>query len=59
MDAREWTQNTVGTPKGGTERTKCETLLSDIILTVQMQFFKMGATEYRCIKENKNDYTFS
>lgn len=43
-----------GTPKGGTE-----TLLSDIILTVQMQFFKMGATEYRCINENKNDYTFS
>lgn len=58
MDAREWMQITVGTPKGGTKRTKCEPLLSDSIVTVQMQFFKMGATE-RCIKENKNDYTFS
>lgn len=55
MDGREWTQITVGTPKGGTKRTKGETLLSDIILTVQRQFFKVGVTE-RC---NKNGYTCS
>lgn len=42
-----------GSPKGRNQnKTKCETLLSDIILTVQMQFFKMGATE-GCIKEKK------